>query len=125
MEMVSGTSTCTKLTWSRFQSGSKSRLAKRSARMLSIDSLPRKWSIRKTWVSSKVALMTSLRRRADSKSTPKGFSKMTRARSRSPDSPSSPTMGTTASGGIARCRRRRTSPPIAASASATAPTRAS
>jgi hypothetical protein len=42
-------------TWSmksRFQIGSKRPLAKRNARMFCAASLPRKWSMRKIWLSS-------------------------------------------------------------------------
>ena len=41
--------------WSRFQMGSTMPFANRKARMFCTVSLPRKWSIRKTWVSSNAA----------------------------------------------------------------------
>jgi hypothetical protein len=44
----------------RFQIGSKSPLAKRNARMFCAASLPRKWSIRKIWLSSKTSCSRAL-----------------------------------------------------------------
>ena len=67
--------------WWRFQIGSKSPLAKRKARMFCAASLPRKWSIRKTWSSSKTLLTAPFRRCAEARSVPKGFSMMIRASS--------------------------------------------
>ena len=68
---------------SRFQIGSNSPLAKRNARMFCAASLPRKWSMRKIWLSSKVSWTWSLRMIALSRSVPNGFSMMTRERSTS------------------------------------------
>ena len=64
----------------RFQIGSKSPLANRKARMFSAASLPRKWSMRKIWLSSKVACNASLSFTALARSVPNGFSMMMRAR---------------------------------------------
>ena len=66
--------------WSRFQTGSNMPFAKRSARMFSTDSLPRKWSIRKTCRSAKAECRTLFSSRADATSHPNGFSTITRAR---------------------------------------------
>ena len=74
--------------WSRFQMGSNRPLANRRARMLSTDSLPRKWSMRKIRDSSKTAWIVSLRPARTARSVPNGFSTMTRAFSASPVSPS-------------------------------------
>ena len=46
--------------------------------MLSAASLPRKWSIRKIWLSSKVACSVSLSAIAVARSVPNGFSMMMR-----------------------------------------------
>ena len=73
-------------TWSmksRFQIGSNRPLANRKARMFCAASLPRKWSMRKIWLSSKVSWTWSLRMIALSRSVPNGFSMMTRDRSTS------------------------------------------
>ncbi len=45
----------------RFQIGSNSPLAKRNARMFCAASLPRKWSIRKIWLSSNTSCSRALR----------------------------------------------------------------
>ena len=60
----------------RFQTGSNSPLANRKARMLSTDSLPRKWSIRKICDSSKTWCTAWLSSRAEARSVPNGFSMM-------------------------------------------------
>ncbi len=65
----------------RFQMGSNKPLAKRNARMFCAASLPRKWSMRKIWDSSKVSCTKSLSATALSKSVPNGFSITTRERS--------------------------------------------
>src|SRR6476660_6250705 len=49
----------------RFQTGSNRPLAKRKARMLSTDSLPRKWSMRNTCDSSKTSCTARFRARAE------------------------------------------------------------
>ena len=64
--------------WERFQIGSNRPFAKRSARMFWAASLPRKWSIRKTWRSGKYLWILSLSSRALSRSVPNGFSMMIR-----------------------------------------------
>ena len=102
IEIVSGTSIWTNATWSRFQIGSNSPLANRSARMLSTDSLPKKWSIRKTWDSSKLFAIVALSARAEARSWPKGFSQMTRAFTLRPHAPSISTIDGNADGGTAR-----------------------
>ena len=56
--------------------------------MLSAASLPRKWSMRKIWLSSNVACSVSFSFTALARSVPNGFSMMMRARSASPTSPS-------------------------------------
>ena len=66
---------------SRFQIGSNRPFAKRSARMFSTDSLPRKWSIRKTSASRRPRGRPRSARAADARSVPNGFSMITRARS--------------------------------------------
>ena len=86
----------------RFQIGSKSPLAKRKARMFWAASLPRKWSIRNTWSSSKTSRTSELSRRALWRSVPNGFSMMTRARSVSPASPRVRTTASAACGGMLR-----------------------
>ena len=48
--------------WSRFQIGSKRPLAKRKARMFWAASLPRKWSMRKTWSSAKISCTDGVQR---------------------------------------------------------------
>ena len=63
----------------RFQIGSKSPLANRNARMFCAASLPRKWSIRNTWDSSKASCTKPLSWTALGKSCPNGFSITTRA----------------------------------------------
>ena len=65
----------------RFQIGSNSPLANRNARMFWAASLPRKWSIRKIWLSSNVSCTVSLRAIALARSVPNGFSMTTRERS--------------------------------------------
>ena len=55
--------------------------------MLSTDSFPRKWSMRKTCDSSNAACTVALRAWAEARSVPKGFSMMTRARSARPVRP--------------------------------------
>ena len=57
-DRVSGTSIWMWSMCSRFQIGSNSPLAKRKARMFWAASLPRKWSMRKTWSSSKTSWTT-------------------------------------------------------------------
>src|SRR5262249_33159983 len=57
---------------------------KRSARMFCTDSLPRKWSMRKTCSSSKTECTVSFSPRAVPRSVPNGFSRMTRPRSARP-----------------------------------------
>src|SRR5579862_5593431 len=110
----------------RLQIGSNSPLANRKARMLSTDSLPRKWSMRNTCDSENTACTASLSARADARSVPKGFSMMTRVRSvASPDLPSIPTTEVNAAGGTARWYSRRGDPPISCSARWTAATRSS
>src|ERR1700691_334929 len=92
--------------------------------MLSTDSLPRKWSIRKIWDSSKTACTALSSLRAESRSWPNGFSMMTLvlplARS---VSPSIPNTEVNAAGGMARWKRRRggarSSSALAAEAAAT------
>ena len=86
----------------RFQMGSKSPLAKRKARMFWAASLPRKWSIRKIWLSWKVRWTWSLRAMADARSVPKGFSITTRDRSTSPAAPSVSITARAALGGTLR-----------------------
>src|SRR5579875_342443 len=107
MPMVSGTSICTWEMWSRFQIGSNRPLAKRSARMLSTDSLPRKWSIRNTCSSAKTAWTAAVSSWQERRSVPNGFSMMTRAFSASPVWPSMATTGAKADGGTAGWNRRR------------------
>ncbi len=70
--------------WLRFQIGSKRPLAKRSARMFCAASLPRKWSMRKTWSSSRTSWTIRLSFRALARSVPNGFSMITRERSERP-----------------------------------------
>ena len=65
----------------RFQIGSNSPLANRKARMFCAASLPRKWSIRKIWLSSNVSCTWSLSAMALARSVPNGFSMTTRERS--------------------------------------------
>ena len=62
----------------RFQIGSNSPLANRKARMFCAASLPRKWSIRKICSSSNRSWIALLSSRALARSTPNGFSMMTR-----------------------------------------------
>ena len=85
--------------------------------MLSTDSLPRKWSIRKTCDSSKTASTAWFSARAESRSVPNGFSMITRvslvAR---PAPPSMPTTEVNAAGGTARWNSRRGEPPMSFSA---------
>ena len=88
--------------WLRFHTGSNRPLANRKARMLSTDSLPRKWSIRNTWDSSKTACTVWFSARAEARSVPNGFSMMTGDPRASPAVPSMVTVGTKAAGGIAR-----------------------
>src|SRR5215471_642903 len=131
MDSVSGTSICTYRMCCRFQIGSKRPLANRNARMLSTDSLPRKWSMRNTCDSSKTSWVAAFSARADSRSTPNGFSMITReALVASPDEPSILITDVNAAGGTARWNSRRTElappalpePPIADSAALTADT---
>ena len=86
----------------RFQTGSNRPLANRKARMLSTDSLPRKWSIRNTWDSPKAASTVWFSARADARSVPNGFSMMTLDPRARPASPSMVTVGSKAAGGMAR-----------------------
>src|ERR1700722_17275077 len=62
----------------RFQIGSKKAFAKRKARIFCAASLPRKWSIRKICSSSNRSWIALLSSRALARSTPNGFSMMTR-----------------------------------------------
>ena len=78
IDSVSGTSICTCAMCWRFQIGSNSPLANRKARMLSAASLPRKWSMRKIWLSSNVACSVSFSSIALARSVPNGFSMMMR-----------------------------------------------
>jgi hypothetical protein len=92
--------------------------------MLSTDSLPRKWSIRKICDSSNTACTAWFSARAEARSVPNGFSMMTRVRSvASPEAPSMPTTEVNATGGMARWYRRLGLPPISFSARWTAATR--
>ena len=111
IDSVSGTSICTCAMCWRFQIGSKSPLANRKARMLSAASLPRKWSIRKIWLSSNVACSVSLSSIALARSVPNGFSMMMREPSASSALPS-------------RSHDRRAPPPAARSGSGAARRRA-
>jgi hypothetical protein len=86
----------------RFQTGSNRPLAKRNARMLSTDSLPRKWSMRNTCDSLKTASTAWFSVRAEARSVPNGFSTITRASLARPVLPSTPTTEVNAAGGIAR-----------------------
>ena len=88
--------------------------------MLSTDSLPRKWSMRKICDSSKTACSFRSRSCADARSVPNGFSMMTRAPPARPIAPISATTPSNAAGGTARWNSRRGVPPISFSASATA-----
>ena len=107
----------------RFQIGSNSPFANRNARMLSTDSLPRKWSILKTRDSSKTECTTSFSFRADSRSSPNGFSMITFASPLfRPQAPSSVITVLNADGGTAKWNSRPTWPPIADSAAWTADT---
>ena len=102
MDSVSGTSICTWEMCSRFQIGSNNPFANRNARMLSAASLPRKWSIRKIWLSSNVACKVSLSAIALSRSVPNGFSMMMRDPSPNPVRPSSCKTSGAAAGGMLR-----------------------
>jgi len=102
---------------SRFQFGSNSPLANRRARMLSTDSLPRKWSMRKICDSSKTWCSFWFRSRAEARSVPNGFSMMTREPAERSIPPIIATTDSNADGGIARWNRRRGEPPISFSAS--------
>src|SRR5579859_2646459 len=98
----------------RFQIGSNSPLANRKARMLSIDSLPRKWSILKICDSRKTLSTASLSSLDGARSQPNGFSMITRELSvASPDAPSIPTTDANADGGTARWNSRAIDPPLA------------
>ena len=104
----------------RFHTGSNRPLANRNARMLSTDSLPRKWSMRKICDSSKTACTALPSSIADFRSVPNGFSMTTL--DRSPARPASPSIATTeakAAGGTARWNSRRGEPPISFSARST------
>src|SRR6516165_12379955 len=100
----------------RFQTGSNRPLAKRRARMLSTDSLPRKWSIRNTCDSPKWACTVAFKARAEARSVPNGFSMMIRDPGARPAAPSMPTVGSKAAGGTARWNSRPGAPPIWCSA---------
>ena len=92
-------------TWSmklRFQIGSKRPFAKRNARMFCAASLPRKWSIRKIWLSSNVSCTWSLSTIALARSVPNGFSMTTREFSTSFASRSIVTTASAAFGGTLR-----------------------
>jgi hypothetical protein len=82
----------------RFQTGSNRPFAKRNARMLSTDSLPRKWSMRNTCDSSKTACTASFSARAEARSVPNGFSTITRASVARLVAPSTPTTEVNAPG---------------------------
>ncbi len=84
------------------QAGSSSPLAKRSARMFCTASLPRKWSIRKTWSSSTTERSASWSERELSRSVPNGFSTTSRARSVRSSLPSIAIMPSIAAGGTER-----------------------
>ena len=90
--------------------------------MLSTDSLPRKWSIRKTCDSSKTACTVWFSARAEARSVPNGFSMMTRDPSARPAAPSMVTVGSKAAGGTARWSSRAGVPPISCSARSIAAT---
>ena len=70
----------------RFQIGSNKPLAKRKAKMFWAASLPKKWSMRKTWRSRKVSCTWSFSSMALRRSVPKGFSITMRERSTRPAS---------------------------------------
>ena len=86
----------------RFQIGSNRPLANRNARMFCAASLPRKWSIRKTWLSRKTPCTWSLSSIALSRSVPNGFSITTRDRSTRPAFFSMVTTASAAFGGTLR-----------------------
>ena len=75
----------------RFHSGSKMPLEKRRAMTFWTVSLPRKWSMRNTWVSLMRSRISLFRARALGRSWPNGFSTTTRrkAPSSSASSPAS------------------------------------
>ena len=100
----------------RFQTGSNRPLANRKAKMLSTDSLPRKWSIRNTCDSSKIACTVLFSVWAEARSVPNGFSMMTRDPGARPAVPSMVTVDSKATGGMARWKSRPGEPPIARSA---------
>src|ERR1700722_15753180 len=113
MDSVSGTSICTYLMCCRFQMGSKIPFANRNARMLSTDSLPRKWSILNTCDSSNTLCTASFSSLAEARSQPNGFSTITRELGEaSPDAPSIATTDSNADGGIARGNSRPLAPPL-------------
>ena len=86
----------------RFQIGSNSPLANRKARMFCAASLPRKWSIRKIWVSSNVLCTKAFSWIAEARSVPNGFSITTRERSTRPASRSMAMTARAALGGTER-----------------------
>ena len=86
----------------RFQIGSKRPFAKRRARMFWAASLPRKWSMRNTWLSGKTAWTSALSVIALARSVPNGFSMMIRARSVRPASRAPATTEGAAAGGTLR-----------------------
>ena len=86
----------------RCQIGSNRPLANRKARMFWAASLPRNWSIRKIWSSSKTSCSWRLRSRADSRSVPNGFSMMIRLRSTRQASRNRCTTASAAFGGTLR-----------------------
>ena len=88
--------------WSRFQTGSNSPFANRSARMFCTASLPRKWSIRKICDSSNAVRSVAFSARADARSVPNGFSMITRASAFRPVVRSSVTTPADADGGTDR-----------------------
>src|SRR5579875_1934592 len=104
----------------RFQIGSNSPFANRKARMLSTDSLPREWSIRRICDSSKTLWYAWFRSRAEARSVPNGFSAMTRDPSARPMAPIIATTDLAAAGGTARWNSRCGGPPISFSAFSTA-----
>ena len=87
---------------SRFQTGSNIPFEKRSARMFCTVSLPRKWSIRKICDSSKTPWTIALSARAEARSVPNGFSRMTRPSPVRPLAPSASAMPAKATGGTER-----------------------
>ena len=88
--------------WLRFQIGSKRPLANRNASTFWAASLPRKWSMRKIWDSSKTLCMVALSSRALARSVPNGFSATTREPATRPASRIISTTPAAAAGGTLR-----------------------